>query len=581
MLTLGSLFDGIGGFPLACIHNDIMPVWASEIEKFPIEVTKVRFPEMKHSGDITKLNGAELPPVNIISGGSPCQDLSIANGNRKGLQGERSGLFMEQVRIVKEMRESDRKRGRTGVDIRPRYMVWENVPGAFSSAEGEDFRCVLEEIVRIHDCNRDVPRPDDGKWKSAGAIILGGEFTLAWRILDAHGWGVPQRRRRIYLVADFAGLSAYEILFKQESLCWDFTESQGERENPSTPTGTGTDHPSRGRIRSFHVNQRHEVIETPEITGALLASQNQQMQTFITEEPLLCVADQGGDRMDIYDNMVGTLKASMAGKVPMVLGSTKPNAEICEDVSPTLTASAGSGGGNAPLLFDNHRRDCRYDGPLDVSPTLMRHLGTGGNNSPLLLNKARVFSLDSKESNSMKSPNPFSGCRETELARTLDTSNPDPSKNQGGIAILQESQEENPQEENPDGELEASICIAGNIIGREVEHGGNGLGFQEEISYTLTGADRHAVLPYQEVVGALMSRDCKGVNDRYVEQGKCVIDGSYQETVGALCSSDDKGPNNQYVSQEEVNLCEAIRETTLGCKCVIAQSPVNRKLIRA
>ncbi len=304
------------------------------------------------------------------------------------------------------------------------------------------------------------------------------------------------------------------------------------------------------------MNQRHEVIETPEITGALLATQNQQMQTFITEEPLLCVADQGGERMDIYDNMVGTLKASMAGKVPMVLGSTKPNAEICEDVSPTLTASAGSGGGNAPLLFDNHRRDCRYDGPLDVAPTLMRHLGTGGNNSPLVATPT-VYSLDAKGSNSMKSPNPFSGCRETELARTLDTSNPDPSKNQGGIAILQESQEENP---------EPSICIAGNIIGREVEHGGNGFGFQEEISYTLTGADRHAVLPYQEVVGALMCRDCKGVNDRYVEANKCVIDGSYQETVGALCSSDDKGINNQYVSQD---------------KCVIDQQPtINRKLIR-
>ncbi len=551
MLTLGSLFDGIGGFPLAAVHNDIEPVWASEIEKFPIEVTKVRFPDMVHLGDITQLKGSEIPPVDIITGGSPCQDLSIASGNRKGLQGERSGLFMDQVRIVREMRESDRERGRTNEFLRPRFMVWENVPGAFSSAEGEDFRAVLEEIVRIDHPECHVPRSDTGKWESAGAIVLGDEFSLAWCVLDAQGFGVPQRRRRIYLVADFAGLSAHEILFKQESLCGDSSESERARENPPTSTRASTHHPSRGRIRSFHVNQRHEVIETPEITGALLASQNQQMQTFITEEPLYCVNDQGGQRMDIYDNMVGTLKASMGGNVPMVLGSTKPNAEICEGISPTLTASSGTGGGNAPLLFDNHRRDCRYDGPLDVSPTLMRHLGTGGNNSPLLLRKAIAYSLDSKESNSMKSPNPFSGCRETEVARTLDTSNPDPSKNQGGIAILEEPQ---------------SFCIVGNVINRKQENGGNGLGCQAELSYTLTSTDCHAVLSYQDVVGALMARDWKGVNDRYVEQNKCVIDGCYQDVVGALCRGDEKGVNNQYVSQD---------------KCVIdEQLPMSKKLIR-
>ena len=146
-LTMGSLFDGIGGFPLASIHNGIVPVWASEIEAFPIEVTKIRFPDMAHVGDITKLDGAKLPPVDIICGGSPCQDLSVA-GNRAGLSGERSGLFMEQVRIVKEMRDADRQRGRAALDIRPRFMVWENVPGAFSSGtpKGEDFRIVLQNL---------------------------------------------------------------------------------------------------------------------------------------------------------------------------------------------------------------------------------------------------------------------------------------------------------------------------------------------------------------------------------------------------------------------------------------------------
>ena len=176
---MGSLFDGIGGFPLAAVHNDIVPVWASEIEAFPIRVTKVRFPDMIHVGDITKLRGGALPPVHVICGGSPCQDLSVA-GLRKGLAGERSGLFMEQVRVVKEMRAEDEKNGRTDIFIRPRYMVWENVPGAFSSADGEDFRTVLTEIIRIKAPACDVPEPDTGRWGSVGAVILGNQFSLAW-----------------------------------------------------------------------------------------------------------------------------------------------------------------------------------------------------------------------------------------------------------------------------------------------------------------------------------------------------------------------------------------------------------------
>lgn len=225
-LTLGSLFDGIGGFPLAAIRNGVKPVWASEIEAFPIEVTKVRFPDMVHVGDITQLNGAKLPPVDIICGGSPCQDLSVA-GARAGLSGARSGLFMEQIRIVKEMRDADIHRGRTGVSVRPRFMVWENVPGAFSSGEpkGEDFRVVLEEIVGIKKAGIHVPKPYPWGWQSAGRIILGDDFTLAWRVLDAQYWGVAQRRKRIFLVADFGGRSADKILFDPESLPGYFAQS--------------------------------------------------------------------------------------------------------------------------------------------------------------------------------------------------------------------------------------------------------------------------------------------------------------------------------------------------------------------
>jgi DNA (cytosine-5)-methyltransferase 1 len=224
-MKLGSLFDGIGGFPLGASRNGIMPVWASEIEPFPIKVTKIRFPDMVHVGDITKLNGAELPPVDIISGGSPCQDLSVA-GKRAGLAGARSGLFMEQIRLIKEMRQSTYDA--TG-HIQPRYMVWENVPGAFSSNKGEDFRAVLEETARVAEPGVSIPMPANGKWKSAGAIV-GDGYSISWRTFDAQYWGVPQRRRRIYLIADFGGESAPEILFKREGLSRHIAESGKKRQ---------------------------------------------------------------------------------------------------------------------------------------------------------------------------------------------------------------------------------------------------------------------------------------------------------------------------------------------------------------
>ena len=180
---------------------------------------------MKHLGDITKLNGAEIPPVDIITGGSPCQDLSVA-GKRAGLEGKRSGLFMEQIRIVKEMRDA------TANDdirhVRPRYMVWENVPGAFSSNGGKDFQAVLTEIVRIVEPQSpDVPMPDRGGWSKSGCLYgVDGRWSIAWRVHDAQFWGVPQRRKRIALVADFAGLSAGEILFERKGMCWDPQQSE-------------------------------------------------------------------------------------------------------------------------------------------------------------------------------------------------------------------------------------------------------------------------------------------------------------------------------------------------------------------
>lgn len=211
-MKLMSLFDGSGGFPLAGALSGIIPVAASEIEPYPIAVTRLRFPDMKHLGDVSKINGAEIEPVDVITFGSPCQDLSVA-GKRAGLKHEemgddettRSGLFMEAIRIVKEMR------GATDGKY-PTFILWENVPGAYSSNRGEDFRIVLEEIIKIVEPSAKMPPAEGGRWPYAD-VYVGEGWSLAYRTFDAQYWGVPQRRR-IYLVADFSGERAGEILFE-------------------------------------------------------------------------------------------------------------------------------------------------------------------------------------------------------------------------------------------------------------------------------------------------------------------------------------------------------------------------------
>jgi len=223
-MKLGSLFDGSGGFPLAGALFGIEPVWASEIEPYPIRVTTARFPGMKHLGDITKINGAEIEPVDIITFGSPCQDLSVA-GKQLGIhEGERSNLFFEAVRIIKEMRNGTS-------DQYPRFAVWENVPGAFSSNKGQDFRAVLQALCEAAGSDIPVPEPPKGgRWTHSGTIV-GDGFSIAWRLYDAQFWGVPQRRKRIYLITDFRSERAGEILFKPKGVCWDSETSRKAREN--------------------------------------------------------------------------------------------------------------------------------------------------------------------------------------------------------------------------------------------------------------------------------------------------------------------------------------------------------------
>ena len=512
MMTLGSLFDGIGGFPLAAVHCGGVPVWASEIEPFPMRVTKLRFPDMLHVGDITKLDGAKLPPVDVICGGSPCQDLSVA-GLRKGLAGERSGLFMDQVRIVKEMRAEDERRGVSDDFIRPRYLVWENVPGAFSSANGEDFRAVIEEIVHIKDSTCHVPRPDTGRWESAGAAILGDQFSLAWRVLDAQYWGVAQRRRRIFLVADFGGLTAPKILFEQERLPGDPAEGQDQGKGVTAAAGNSSADSGGSRVAeekqvdifAVHIDQREETINLNGISGALMATTNLQMQTFVAggmrkfesaeKEECLCLNDQGGERMDVSVDVTATLRAGMSGHPPLVMGIQQGGAGTEKTPDPALTEEAETGGNNQQILFENHGIDARYTGPHEVAPTMSDRYGTGGNNVPLV------------------------------------------------------------------SDMPESYCIAGNIIDREVQNGGNGLGCQPDISYTLTSADRHAVFSRQRSDEFLQNRVTATQSARQHKDATDLVCEPYQNTVGTIGYTDHKGINNQYVSED---------------KCIVE----NRRLIR-
>ena len=314
-LTLGSLFDGSGGFPLGGLISGITPVWASEIEPFPIRVTTKRLPFIKHYGDISTMDGSKIEPVDIITFGSPCQDLSIA-GKRDGLDGKRSSLFYEAIRVVKEMRcATDGKK--------PRYIVWENVPGAFSSNKGEDFRCVLEGICHIKDETLSVPKID--KWKQAGSIV-GEHFSLAWRVLDAQYWGVPQRRKRIFLVADFAGGGAGEILFKSDGL-------------------SGY---SKKSIRSWQ-GTASNFADSIGATGTI------------------CLNDQGGERMDVTTDITCTLRAK-SNHPPCIMDSavfdnhgkdTRFTGPI--DVAPTISATYGTGGNNQPFVVENSKTyDVRF-----------------------------------------------------------------------------------------------------------------------------------------------------------------------------------------------------------------------------
>lgn len=346
---------------------------------------------MLHLGDITKIHGGETPVVDVVIGGSPCQDLSIA-GKRAGLAGARSGLYMEQIRIIKEMRERDRRMGRTGEFVRPRYMVWENVPGAFSSNGGKDFAAVLEEAIRIAEPEApDIEVPEKG-WNTWGGYHdeVGGRWSVAWRVLDAQHWGVPQRRRRIALVADFGGDTAWEILFERQSMSGYPAESgaAGESHAAGAESGAGRAGKDTGSVICLQENAidradtagcngkgwKEDVcytlntIDRPAVrAGFKLGNSEQARSIGYAEEQaptlnaecggnkpaVLCLNDQGGSMMGVSHDVSGTLRAQEHGHQPSILDMSHACDVIrdCGEVALSLQARMGTGGNQIPLTY--------------------------------------------------------------------------------------------------------------------------------------------------------------------------------------------------------------------------------------
>ena len=478
-LTLGSLFDGSGGFPLGGILAGIKPVWQSEIEPFPIRVTTKRLPFVKHYGDVNTLDGGELEPVDIITFGSPCTDLSIA-GKRAGLEGSQSGLFHQAIRIIKEMREKTN-------GIYPRFIVWENVPGAFSSHGGDDFQKVLEEICGI--CDDSVSVPGSAKWEPAGCI-LGDGFSVAWRVLDADAWGVPQRRKRIYLVGHLTGHCAGKILFESEGVSGYSAEGfrSWQRTACRVEGGAGK-------------------------TGGTI-----------------CLNDQGGMVMNVTEDVTCTLRAE-AHHPPVVMSAgfcTEHSAKAGNigyeaETAPTLRA------GVVPAaVYENHSQDTRYTGPVETAPTVLSTYGTGGNNQPFVV-EHDTFGICSKDSNSMKSDNPKSGFYDAETSRTLDANGGNPTCNQGGIAVV-ETVKTFDVRQSSDGTQNMRNHAYESDTCRTVDRGGNmpgsnqgGIavvaiqGSSEKVTYCSTKASFFTNAA-KEKVGSLVATDYKDpplINFRY------------------------------------------------------------------
>ena len=355
MLTLGSLFDGSGGFPLAAKLAGIKPVWASEIEPFPIRVTTKRIPEMIHVGSITEIHGDELPPVDIITFGSPCQNLSMA-GNRDGLNGQKSSLFFEAIRIIKEMREKTNGQ-------HPRFILWENVAGAFSSNNGKDFREVLQQIFNItEDNNTAIPQSET--WNNAGAV-LGNNCSITWRLFDAQFWGVPQRRRRIFLMADFAGGGRFNpVLFEPKGMYGDFGTLQKAWKETSKGFRTGTQSTDKQILIENHMRDaRYKESETaPCLTATAGTGGNNQpyvVSETVTFSKVHGTVSAADGPKGIHSQIQKDLESFFVGECYNVCsaGSNTSNMAYKTDISKTLdlhSVSANCNQGGTVCVESNY-----------------------------------------------------------------------------------------------------------------------------------------------------------------------------------------------------------------------------------
>ena len=524
--TIGSLFDGSGGFPLAAFMCGGVPVWASEVEPYPIAVTKSRFPYMKHLGDISKINGAEIEPVDVISFGSPCQDLSVA-GKRAGLKHEangdeettRSGLFMEAVRIIKEMRDATNGKY-------PRIALWENVPGAFSSNKGEDFRVVLEELIKIVEPTASMPAVPQRGWAFADSHC-GNGWCIAYRVLDSQYIRTAQRRRRVYLVLDLGGECAREILFERESLRGNPTEGgapwQGIASYVEGCTGVH-DNSGDDSVISFEpgIAQREGGHIYEGVSGTLRANMGDNQMSVAYSDMVL--DDQGGQQISVRsDGKAPTLRAEMHGNVPCVMegiGIDTYNASETGEVAATLGVNCGmSTGRNGVMIsmaFAQNQRDEIRDlgnkaGAIQAQPGMKqqtfiaagfctehsaqsRGIGYEEEVSPTLragVTPAVVYSVENHPADSRVNIDD-SGKVQT-LTSRMGTGG-------GNVPMVMTP--------NP------VCCLQGNGIDRADTAGCNGRGWTEDICYTLNTIDRPAVvmsLLGDEVAGTLKARDYKGI----------------------------------------------------------------------
>ena len=404
-LKLGSLFDGSGGFPLGGLLSGITPVWASEVEPFARRVTTKRLPFMKHYGDISTMDGGKIEPVDIITFGSPCQDMSVA-GKRNGLDGERSGLFYEAVRIIKEMRKATNGKF-------PRYIVWENVPGAFSSNSGRDFKAVLEAVIGIAEENAEVPMPEKG-WPYAD-LYMGNEWSVAYRTLDSQYWGVPQRRRRIFLVGDFGGRSAGNILFKSEGLSRYSKEGFRAWQRAANNTEDSFGAPGLGTDGTTLIG-----IENHPNDGRVKIEEEDKIQTLSSR------MGTGGNNVPL----VLKIRSGCEGGGKGALIQTDKSATLACNNDQTVFVP------NTPSI----NVPCNWDGKQVTGALTTKNAG-GNQRMPDKDNFNCVlqpFGISSKDSNSMKSSNPHSGIYKAETSRCLDANGGNPACNQGGIAVVEE-----------------------------------------------------------------------------------------------------------------------------------------------